>query len=636
MSKDYNRYSGYIESSGTTKGFIYALEPEKRQSAPLQPVKQDNGQNPYEIRPEIGDWFSQGDFSLGQGQQFFHRKGSDYRKFYYADGFDIAQMRKPGSNVDLHLVHCKKNATYSSGLALGQGLIVADGSLFTWNGGSGFAAIRIDALGSAHATEDASAGEGGPATLGGYATDGSRLFVSLGAAGVHMRTDAGVWDHWQPDGATDLSVGDTYGILWHRQRLFVAGNGGRSLYEVVSSSTPAATDTLPAGWIIRKLWTNGQWVYAACENSAGGAAEIRHYEYNSTTGAFALKGITPMFDGELIWSAAAAAGHMLIGGFRTISSGRVGLVYRAIPNDQGFLQLVKIAEGPYTAGRNETVYEMIAVGGHIIITWPIGSSSDFGARYGLAVYDLAREAFSLYMKEGTSATSPAAGVALFGGTLAWHNSDGRIHYEDLTKYTGTATFISSVADWNAPGAIKQWDRIEVSHSALAAGESVAVYYSTKHPKYNTWTLAGTSDTDGATGAVFTLSTPVESRGLSIKIVSTCSTDETSAPEISGFTVRSSLSTPDANREWVFARKILLKRELRKKNGTQAVSMNPRTERDWLENLLYKTVTFYEPDQTWTARVEQVSTEQKLDPNYVHDESNKEEWEVTLLLRGVKA
>lgn len=643
MSLDFRRYHGHITYSGTTKGFVYAKEPEQRTSVGLQPVKQDTGRNPYELRAEIGDWFAQGDFSHGQGQQFFHRPGSDYRKFYYADGFDIGHIRKSGNNIDLHLVHCKKNGGIlnpTGGYALNR-LVVANGTIFALNGTSGGFVVRFDDLtDTTPVAEDARAGEGGSPDHTNIATDGTRVFVAFGGTtGVHIRDSAGVWDHWQPNGTVDLNVTQPTALLWHRERLFVSGQVGgtgsaRALYEVVTSSTPAATDTLPAGWTIRTIWTNGHWVYASCEN--GSEAEIRHYEYNSATGAFALAGITPMFQGEYIYCATAPGGHMVLGGGRSVGGDLVALLYRAIPDDAGFLQLVKIAEGPYTSGRQDQVRVMTHMGGFIICSWPIGSSGDFGRRYGLGVYDVARDAFSLYMQEGSLAgDSPVHGVAVYQGKVIWHNAGDDLYYEDFTKYATTATFISSLGDWNSPGSVKQWDRFELAHAPLATGESVAIYYSTKHPSKNTWTLVGTSNTVGAEGATFAI-TPVEARQLAVKLVSTAATSETSAPEITGFSVRSSLSTPDAQREYVFSRKILLKQEIQKSRRAEPKLMAPRTERDWLEDLLFKTITLAEPDEVWTCRVEQVQTVQKSEPNYTHDEQAHEEWEVTLVLRGVKA
>ena len=127
---DFTVYDSYIDDGTNAVGYILHDTEQTRagdQSLRLQPVRQDVGNNPAEIRPESGDLFAQSDFSHGDGQEYFHHTGRDPRRFLHSEGFDIAV---PGK-----LTHLHEMLSATPGGALGMGdIAVADGLPFYVDG----------------------------------------------------------------------------------------------------------------------------------------------------------------------------------------------------------------------------------------------------------------------------------------------------------------------------------------------------------------------------------------------------------------------------------------------------------------------------------------------------------------------
>src|SRR6266498_1831319 len=95
VDRDFTVFDAYV-NDGSDLGLFFQDDPQNPPSNTtlrLKPVRQDTGNNPFEVRPEFGDIFAQGDFSHGAGQEYFHPTGRDPKKFLASEGFDIS---KPG------------------------------------------------------------------------------------------------------------------------------------------------------------------------------------------------------------------------------------------------------------------------------------------------------------------------------------------------------------------------------------------------------------------------------------------------------------------------------------------------------------------------------------------------------------
>ena len=97
-----------------------------------------------------------------------------------------------------------------------------------------------------------------------------------------------------------------------------------------------------------------------------------------------------------------------------------------------------------------------------------------------------------------------------------------------TTYKSTGWLQTSEDDFDLPAQYKIFRSIEVSHKALAAGQSIAVQYSTNSGV--TWTSAGTSSTLAATSAKFTLSS-VRGKTLAVKLTLTAGTSQATKPTV---------------------------------------------------------------------------------------------------------
>ena len=83
---DYKKWSAALDSVNV----IYDEKGEhSTRLMQLRPVRQDAGNNTFEMRPEFGDITGQGDFSGGAGQTFFHRSFRDERMYLYSRGLAI-------------------------------------------------------------------------------------------------------------------------------------------------------------------------------------------------------------------------------------------------------------------------------------------------------------------------------------------------------------------------------------------------------------------------------------------------------------------------------------------------------------------------------------------------------------------
>lgn len=594
---DFSKYDGFLGSLGVVYHHTAETRPTS-QTLQLRPTRQDTGLNSDEVRPESGDIFSQSDFRGGMGQTRYHVKGSDEAKtrYYFSKGFDISQEGK--------LRHAR---------AFEIGTTVHDTVLaLSVHNNTLFAVANPDALPGAYRVirhsgsfpptwteENPYAGEAVTGTPGPQSLVSSdyNMYLALGTNGIHRRDLAGTWTHY-----SDANVNM---LAYAKERLIGAKDDGGGLYEITTSGVaPAPFDTLPAGYTARSIFTLGAYIYVvATMPLVYGRGRIYHYGLNSAGTALERKGTTEFPAGDTPYHGVGYLNVALVTTYRLAEAGGaaayVTALYRAVPDENGFLSYVLEAESrtPSAGVGQDFPGPMVSGGSEVSIAWNDTNDSF----QGIARYDLVRGGLSLQgaVRRETWATQFYDASIYRGQRILGDNND--LYYENLNKYEQTATLITSMADWNNAG-LKSWTDIQISHKPLPIGASVAVYYTTVHPDENNWTLAGTSNIAGSTGAKFAIS-GVVARTFALKFVSTRGTDVNTAPEISGYSVRSN-PKPEAT-EWVLSRTIRVLSKDQKDDGGAEIRQNPKTTRDAILATAYSTTTLYESDATWSVRVEAI-------------------------------
>lgn len=579
--KDFSRYSAYFDDLGV----LYMPSSKTSATLPVEPPRSDTGFSEFETRPDFGNYFSQGDFSGGAGQKYFHRPTADKAGFFESEGFDISV---PGQLTHLNSVEQILPLTFTAPTFLEE----ADDLPFVAQGTSVYAGN-----GSFPGSWTAESPGG---TVEDLASRGDELFAALGSHGVHRRSSSGVWSHYQPDGATDLDTGTTTRVAWLKDRLFVVGAAGRSIYEVVADSTPAAIETLPEGWTFEGMFENGPYVFATAVAPTAGLSRVHTFGLNDDGSAIEKKVSTALPKGDLIYSGIGYLGRIFLGGGRQNSAGGTDpVLYEAIPDTDGSLQLLLLAEDDEGASENLAVRDFTALPQAVVFGW---SRSDVNGhlRVGLGSYNLARNAFSYHLRDNAAdSTEYVNSVIRYRGRLLFTAGDGFFH-EDLEQPVPEATLVSSIGDWNNVG-LKTWDLFQISHDPLVIQTSVEVEYTKKDPEEEDWEPAFTSQLPGALGAEERLE-DIRSRAIAVKLTSTAFND--SAPIIRSFSVRST-PTPEVT-EWTLTRMVRVMDRDRKDRRAEPTKVDVRAMRQVLQDLAYTWTTLYEPGITWIAYVQAVN------------------------------
>ena len=206
-------------------------------------------------------------------------------------------------------------------------------------------------------------------------------------------------------------------------------------------------------------------------------------------------------------------------------------------------------------------------------------------------------------------------------------------YYETTGYVAQAEMIPSVADWSNAG-LKVTDRIEIAHHPLPADTSVTMDYTLKHPDEGDWSAAITSNVDDSEGKTSTLVNAI-SRLFDVRIRSNANPAQTAAPTVASFAARS-YPIPDAP-EYQLTRTIRLFSRDRKDARGELVNQDPDAMRAHLQSLAYRFVKLYEPDATWTVRVEGVATLEPVQPmeRVTAGEPERSGWIMQVVLSGTR-
>ena len=600
---DFTVFDLYLENSTTAQGLILHEDKELKsvnQPIPTQAPKFDVGTNAFEQRPDFGFYFAQGDFSHGAGQMYFHKPSRDELMYFASEGFDISE---PGKLTHLHAVLEDEDTAGAGALTQAGGFAYfADGTNVRVGNG---------AIPGTYSTEDPSAAEAA-LNVDNCCARGDEVFAAIGAGGLHIRSAAGVWSHWQPDAATDLSIGTATKVAYLKNRIIAVGQAGRDVYEVVASSAPTSMLTLPAGWLFESIFEAGAYIYASAASSNAGLSRIYRFGLNTAGTAMEVKGSDPLPRNELAYAGIGYVGVILIGGGRWNALGGYDpFLYRAIQDDDGSLQLIKIAQASGSGSANLSVcFEPI--GEQVLFGWSLGSASPTGVRTGLGSYHIGRGAFSHHLaKAGVSTPARVYSIMYYKGVVLFTILADGLYYEDIAHFVAEATLESSAGDWNNAG-LKVWDLIELAHDALPAGAVVTVGYATTLPQGATFVESVVSSTEGSKGTSGKI-TNISSRVFSVQISSDATPSATSAPDIQSFSVRSNPTR--LKPEFELSRFVRIVRAQRKDRGGEMRYEDPLALKSWLEDLMDSWVTVYEPGATWRGFVKAVTPVKPEQPLY---------------------
>ena len=590
--RDYTTFDAYLDGTGLVfyeSGDARA----SKQTSPLRAPRQDVGNNPFEQLPDFGDYFAQGSFAGGAGQTYFHRPERDETRFYASEGFDI---QKDGSLIHLHQMVEIQPATDPATPAW---LEVFDDVPFAGSGDDAY--FSTTGLGAWTATDPGA----GTQNLVDATTNGQYLYAAAGSDGIHRLDTAGTW-------SASFATGTARLVEWVKDRLIVCGDN--TIHEVTAGGAiPAAFHTLPTGWTFTSIFESGPFIMATAHNATSGQSRIYAYGLNAGGSALEAKTSTPMPRGEKATSGISYLGRTFIGGGKINSAGGYGAVfYQAEVDSTGNLSLDKVAASDDTNAADLSVRCFEILGDRIVFGWSVSSDVDRGRRVGIAAYNLARNAFYHHLaQDAPAATAAVVGIKFFRGRVLFAIENDGVYAEDLTLFVPNAYLETSIADWNNAG-YKVWDRFEVAHTSLPSGASVSIEYSNVHPDEQAWVGVITSLVPGATG-VKTTDFDVKVRRLSMRITSTAPLAETSAPTITGFTVRTA-QAPDVT-EWVLKRYVLVADMVQKQPNGQIQYLDPALFLQQLEATAYSRVVWEEPDGGWNAFVQEITDIQPLLPEY---------------------
>lgn len=584
---DFTVYDAYLASGAGELGLLYheISSGNVTQAKPLKPVRSDVGNDPWETRPESGDAWSQGDFSHGSGQEYFHEQNRDVKKFLWSEGFDL--LSNPGRISHLQATTKAKTITGTGKMAVAGGLLfIADPTHVQRGDGT---------LPGTYTSEDPYAGETADTAVYDLVGSGDELYAALGGRGVHKRDSGGTWTHFNDVAATCLA--------WVKDRLMAAD--GRNIYEISpasTTSTPASIVTLPAGWTFTSIFESGAFIYACASNTNSGHSKV--YAFNEQNGIIVVLTSTDMPRDQIIKTGVGYLNLIYLGGgTATTSGGYDPVVYQAFGDGSGGLNYVKLADATGAGASDLGVRCIKPLGETVALGWSLGAGATFGERTGLALHDLGRDAFVNYLKREGAGHVVVDDIRRYKGRLVFVVDGDGLYYENPSLFVPTATMIPSVADWDNAG-LKIWDRVELFTKPLpVGGAKVQVDYTKKLPEDDDWVAALTYNVPGTTGQQTKL-VNIKSRMFGLKFTSTSSTDQTLAPEILSFAVRS--NPAPAIPEYTLTRTIQIFDQDRKDADGEVVYNDVHGVRRQIMDLIYTWATLYEAGLTWDVRITSVS------------------------------
>lgn len=588
---DYTRYDCYLEGNDQLWGLM-AYKDESAvpatRSVDLRPARTDVGTNAMEMRPEVGDYYGQGDFRGGADQLFYHRPERVAEAFYWSEGFDISEEGHLGH---LHEMDEAYDSIYATDL-----ITSANGLPFV---AVGTKVRRGDGNFPGTWTEE-DPQSSGTDNIVNMVSVGDVVFAALdGTGGIQKRSNAGSW--------SDFSALQVDKLAYVLDRLIAVETDGTVIEINMGTGAQEGSDldALAAGYEATAIFEAGGFINVAANSPSDDQCRVLHFALNDS-GVVEKKAATRFPQGQQLYSGVGYLDKAYIGGgAKNTSGGYDPILYECyVDRDLGVLSYTVIAEGEYSGSYNLGVKALCPQGESVLAGWSTSSSDPLsGARDGIAKYDVGRQAFSLHLrKSGTGGAKAILSIMPYKGRI-FFTIDGDGAYYEKTTYIQTASIIPSVGDWGNSG-MKSWMEAVLTFDALPEGSNLAVQYASALPKeVSAWADLFDCSTTNAVSKEGQLG--LVSQKLSLKITSTAVPAKTDAPVVLSFSVLSH-ATIFNSAEYRLVRFIrLLNRDRRDPQGP-TVFYDPQAMREWLQSLVHGPAIFYEPGAQWSVWVESVS------------------------------
>lgn len=234
------------------------------------------------------------------------------------------------------------------------------------------------------------------------------------------------------------------------------------------------------------------------------------------------------------------------------------------------------------------------------------------------------ERHGLYNAHTVSGVTGYRCFAVVNGTLLVGTGDnGYVYKLSTTTYSTQGWYQSSYFDANLPSIDKLYKEVTIKHDALAANQSVVVYYRFKED--DAWTTLGTSSTLAATEKTMSFATATYSKKITLKVeLNTVTT--TASPKVTEVIMKYTLYP---ERKWMWTMRLRAKKALqlfdRSTEARTATQIRSNLEDLMSSQSLY---TFVDVDSTsYTVLVQDIDQSSWVVNS---DDVNEDEVVITLL------
>lgn len=439
-----------------------------------KPAGVDIQENPDDLDADEDSFiFSRVEFTGGEGLAYAHRKeqGDDAGKRFF-DSLGFEATKEPGgvtrltASRDLAEIRATSTVTatpYAQTLVAGQSSLWVLGH--TTLGANGVTRIDTPNGTPAFTGEDPQAGEAAAAVTSLAHGDGE-VYAAIGVNGIHRRSTAGTWTHWNALNAKR--------IWFVKGRVVATSSNGRSLYEVATSGAAPATALVSLGG-------DAEFVAATDGGHAilVGASNGYVYGLALREGVLSLRNQT-QFLNERITGIAGVAGIVLVATEGLgIAGQRVGRLYRTSLTGQYTLaetQLLREWNVDGAAANTQAVSPAyLAVTRDAAYFTLKYSDASSALHWEVWKYDVAYGALFRLSRQTRTGGDGWFGTAVLGGRLFTHDSAGRVHRQSPTAYHTAPWLISPLADFFTKED-KSWAGFRLLARSLPS--TVTAYYAT--------------------------------------------------------------------------------------------------------------------------------------------------------------
>jgi hypothetical protein len=275
---------------------------------------------------------------------------------------------------------------------------------------------------------------------------------------------------------------------WAKDRLYGAGISSGTIwrfYEVVSGTPSSTIYILPDGWEVTDIAELQGYVYFSAKRGRRGVV----YAYDGTNAPFVAVQMPPGV--QAISLGPFSGGGMLIGARKltTVSSGGIGVLYRAFPTASGHLSRERIVTFGTDDGKDYGIRTCVEYSEDIV---HYGQSFAESSASGLGTYLPETGGYARGLE--SSVGRAIMDSIVFKGRRIF-TADGDGVWVEQSTIVSTGEIVSSAVDLNTASR-KSWLAQESTFAPLVSGQSVSHAYSTDGGL--TWLGSATESTVGAT------------------------------------------------------------------------------------------------------------------------------------------